>query len=308
MVSIDIRKYLKSKRSGPTIFISLFAVVGTIALLAAHAATAGSEISVALPTQGIISGNASIVHNSTAIDHQAVQFGQTVTTSGGDSSSGGSGATNVSCSTGGSKLASLTDSFPGTKLNTRNWYVEPIAGQGNTLSGHVTVSNGILTLSQNTGYTSVNSQNSYDATGSCGYMKIIPDPNSTADQADDGWGLWNSTQAPDGSPGFSNGYEIGVQSGKLYVMVVVNDTVAPFSFSAPYNPSTMAYARIRESGGRLYFGYSANGINWTEPTGWSIKWNPSIVNIAHCSVQIYAGNLGSRNVGSTGFADFNVPQ
>lgn len=221
-------------------------------------------------------------------------------------SGGGGSSTTATCSTAASKLQTLEDSFPGTTLNTSNWYIEPIAGEGNTLSGSVTVSGGILTLSQNTGYTSVNSQKSYDITSSCGFMKLIPDSNSTADQADSGWGIWNSTTAGDGNPGFSNGYEIGVQSGKLYVMVVVGDNVAPFSFSATYNPSTMAYTRIRESGGRLYFGYSANGSTWTEPTGWNIAWNSSIVNVKDCSVQIYAGNLGSKNAGSAAFADFNV--
>lgn len=203
------------------------------------------------------------------------------------------------------QLATLTDAFPGTALNAANWYVEPVAGSGGTPSGTVTVANGILTLSQNTGYTSVNSQNSYDITGSYGFLRLIPDPNSAADQADSGWGIWNSVTAPDGEPGFSNGYEIGVQQGQLYVMQVVGDNAAPFSFSAAYDAAAMAFARIRESGGNLIFGYSADAQTWTEP-GWSLTPDPSVLDVTSCSVQIYAGNLGSASAGNAGFADFNV--
>lgn len=203
------------------------------------------------------------------------------------------------------KLATLTDAFPGTALNSANWYIEPIAGQGNTPSGTATVANGILTLSQNTGYTSVNSQNSYDITSSYAFCKLIPDPSSTADQADSGFGIWNTVTAPDGSPGFSNGYEIGVQQGKLYVMAVVNDTPAAFSFSAAYDATSMAFARIRESGGNLIFGYSADAQAWTEP-GWTLTPSSQVLDVTNCSVQIYAGNLGSTSAGSAGFAAFNV--
>ncbi len=255
-------------------------------------------------------GNASIVSDAAAIGGKAVEFGAGAgsgTGTGGGGSSGGSGTTAASCSTGGSKLATLQDSFTGTSLNSKNWYLEPIAGEGNTPSGKAGVSGGVLTLSQNTGYTSVNSQKSYDITGSCGFMKIIPDPNSIADQADDGWGIWNSTVVS-GIPSFSSGYSIGVQAGKLYVMVVIGDNPAPFSFSAAYNPSTMVYARIRESGGKLYFGYSANGTTWTEPAGWSLAWKSSILDIKNVSVQIFAGNLGNKSTGSAGFGDFNVAQ
>ena len=279
------------------------AIVGYLAVVVSHAATVGVSVEA---EAGTLTGGATIVNDAGASGGEAVAFG-TAGSGSGLGSGSGSGGTTATCSTGGSKLATLQDSFPGTGLNGNNWYLEPIAGEGNTPSGKFGVSGGVLTLSQNTGYTSVNSQKSYDITGSCGFMKLIPDPNSIADQADDGWGIWNSTVVS-GIPSFSSGYSIGVQSGKLYVMVVIGDNPAPFSFSATYNPSTMVYARIRESGGRLYFGYSADGKTWTEPSGWSLAWKSSILDVKNCSVQIYAGNLGSKNAGSAGFANFNVAQ
>jgi len=312
--------HLPANRTRQALAVLLVAAAGYATLMITHAAT---NTGTAEAENGTLSGGASIIAAAGTSNGKVVQFhaassGGSGGSSGGSGgsgggsgsgsgsgSSGGSGSgTTATCSTGGSKLATLTDSFPGNSLNSNNWYLEPI-GNSNTPSGSAKVSGGVLTLSQNTGYTSVNSQKSYDVTGSCGFMKLIPDPNSSADQADDGWGIWNSTPV-NGIPSFSNGYEIGVQGTKLYVEKVIGDNEAPFSFSANYNPSTMAYARIRESGGKLYFGYSADGKNWTEPSGWSMAWSSSVLDIKNASVQIYAGNLGNKDGGSAGFADFNV--
>lgn len=92
-----------SKNADAVLFVVLFGVVGTVLLFAAHAATnTGFSLS---PQSGSISGNASVVADSTAVSGKAVEFGAKVNNSSGSTSSGkstiGSGSTNGGGSTSG---------------------------------------------------------------------------------------------------------------------------------------------------------------------------------------------------------------
>lgn len=196
------------------------------------------------------------------------------------------------------KLETLTDTFPGLSLNSANWYIEL---NGGSPSGTATVSGGILSMSQPSGFCSVNAQNVYDATSSYGFIKMIPDTTDAG--SDQGWGLCNSTVIS-GNPTFSNFYAIGVSGGNWYVMTVTGGSVTATLYSAAYNPSQHVFFRIRESGGILYYGTSPDGSGWVEP--YSAAWSSSHVDVSAAALQIYADNQATSNLGTAGFADFNV--
>ena len=67
-----VSKLPKSKKIKTAVFAVSFAVIGTVILFVAHAATSAVTVS---PQSGTISGNATVVSNTSAIGGKAVKFG-----------------------------------------------------------------------------------------------------------------------------------------------------------------------------------------------------------------------------------------
>jgi len=132
----------RSKRAMTALFVVAFALVGTVILIAAHAATGNSEATVS-PQSGQVSGNASVISDSTAIGGKSVLFGsgtsKTGTGSAGDSSTG-TGGTGTSKSRSSDYTKTVYDSFSGNSLRTSLW------DNSDNAAGTVKVSDGELRL------------------------------------------------------------------------------------------------------------------------------------------------------------------
>lgn len=200
------------------------------------------------------------------------------------------------------KISGFADAFPGATLNSSNWYVEPDAGNGQP-SGPVTVSGGTLALGGGTYsdagyYTSVNSQAAWDLTGSAVFIGVTPGGSGTGD-GDSGIAVLAAN--------FSDGYNFDVTGGNLQVQRTVGDSPTVLH-SAAYSAAAMAWLRIREASGTIYFEYAAaaNGTytafysTTTETVG---SWSA-----AASYVQLFYGSDSGNSSpsGTAGFRDLNV--
>lgn len=200
------------------------------------------------------------------------------------------------------KLATFTDTFAGTTLNSSNWYIEPDSSNGQP-SGTVTVSGGTCSLAggnySDTGYyTSVNSQDAYDLTSSYAFVRVIPGGSGAGD-GDSGFAVLAGN--------FSDGYNYDVTGGLLLVESTVGDNPTTLH-SAAYSATAMAWLRIREASGTLYFEYAATASG-TYTTFYSTTTEAVGTWTAVSSyVQLFYGsNSGdSQPAGTAGFQDFNV--
>ncbi len=203
------------------------------------------------------------------------------------------------------KVATLTDPFSGSSLDTSKWTPE---GQGT-----VTVSGGLLTFSATNGpsddmYNAVNSNVSYDATNSATFVKI--NPNTTVTQADTGFGYWSSELVNAWTMGVTVG---GVTNGvtSAYVQKWVNNDFS-FMWSAAYDPTAHAWMQISESGGTLSFQVSSTGQpgSWTTvfaTTSESISGGGDNLSLTSVTQECYFGFQDNvKRAGSASFADFNV--
>lgn len=208
------------------------------------------------------------------------------------------------------KIATLQDNFPGTALNTTNWYLEPISdgggpGNGNP-SGTVTVASNTLSLSNGVDnvadyYTSVNSNAAYDLTSSAAFLRLLP--YTTTSDPDTGWGV--------GDSGLDNGYSFGVSLGKLYVESWNGggNSANLISTNPSYNATSDAWLKISCTTTTLSFWASADGINWgtalyTAPTtlpgtGWTL---------ASAYIQMFYGSSSgdASPPGAGSFQSFNI--
>jgi len=177
-------------------FAALFGVAG-LALLVFTYAAAGFFVAI-LPQQGTLQGNASVVHNASALNEAAVEFGigsgtpmptttpkpsstpaPTPTPTSAPASSGcASGSAVAPCigsaTTGASGWGSpvFDDEFNGSSLNTNNWKVitdggEPLENNVTVSANNVSVSGGnlILTLSSSSVGANVTSDPNEAGTG-----------------------------------------------------------------------------------------------------------------------------------------------
>jgi hypothetical protein len=203
------------------------------------------------------------------------------------------------------KIGTLTDAFPGTTLNSSNWYVELISDNpslNGQPSGTIAVSGGTLSLHGGIDvdanyYTSVNSQAAFDLTSSAAFVRVIP--NTGSSDYDTGWGL--------GDSGLDNGYTFGVTGGNLYVESWSGGSSATVH-TVTYNATSHKWLKIACSTNTLTFYASSDGVTWGSAlysttsvpgTGWSLT---------SAYVQIFYGSSsGSASPSGTGqFQDFNV--
>lgn len=154
-----------------TFAVSIFPIVEILKRLGE--VSAASSVASVDATTGKLSGGASIVKNSGAIDGEAVEFAKsstgstststskTKTSTGGSTGTSGGGSTGTSSGTGTAKLQTIYDSFPGTTLNTSLWTDE----SQNETSGQITVSGGALRLKAASNFeVEVDSKSYYDTT------------------------------------------------------------------------------------------------------------------------------------------------
>jgi trimeric autotransporter adhesin len=142
-------------------------------------------------------------------------------------------------------MADLQDSFPGSAVDTTKW----------GSYGTATVASGTLTLTDTANSTAsagIQSNITYDLTGSYLLAHITNGGNQYA-----------STQAliiVTLSAG--NTAAIFVNNNNLVCQHAVASTYTQDG-SITWVPSTMSWLRIRESGGTIFYDYSADGLSWT---------------------------------------------
>lgn len=201
--------------------------------------------------------------------------------------------------TSGNKIGGLTDAFSGSTLDTSKWYLEPDQPTGNP-SGTYTIAGNKLNLSggdySDTGYyTSVNSQNHYDLTGSAAFCQLFPN-TSNADY-DTGFGVFAGD--------FSNGLAIGVTGGNLYVQKTSSGSYTTLH-SVTYNATSHAWVRIREGSGTIYFETSPDSQAWTvqySTTTETVNAWTATTSYIQCYYGSTSGSAKPSGVGS--FAAFN---
>jgi hypothetical protein len=124
-------------------FVIVFAAIGTILLLAAHAAP-NPNVFPASPQSGTLTSPASLITDSTAVGQQAVRFGTASSGGGGTQAGCASGGTAAPCigsaTTGASGWGApvFDDEFNGSSLNANNW--KPVADGGEDMENNVRVS------------------------------------------------------------------------------------------------------------------------------------------------------------------------
>jgi hypothetical protein len=184
-------------------------------------------------------------------------------------------------------LATLTDSFGGTSLDTSKWTNTSYSG------GTAVVSSGYLACSPvaNTGNTSgnVTSANSYDLTGSYGLVKV------------------SQVVAQNGATYFyvqkdtNNKLLFRVYQGNLSARSID----AGFEYeqaTTTYNSTTHAWLKIRESGGITYFDTSSDGKTWANFVSFS---NLSAVTSMKVLLEGYDWSADTAP-GSAKFVNFNI--
>ncbi len=144
------------------------------------------------------------------------------------------------------KMGTLSDTFPGTKLNGALWHAY----------GTVALAGGIVTLTdvaRTAQYSGIKSLAQYDLTDSQLEAQLV----SAGAQAD-------STQAclHVVDSGGTNSLTFMVTGGKLEAQQQVAGSYSTLA-SAPYSAASMAWLRIREAAGKTHFDYSADAKTWT---------------------------------------------
>lgn len=150
--------------------------------------------------------------------------------------------------------ATLTDDFPGSSLDVTKW-VASING------GTVTVGSGVLTITNpnSTAFTGqlITSLIDYDLTGSYLVVNVEQVGNTATDEDTNVYVVVGSD--------FNYRLMFTQENGNLKARKVIAGTFTDVA-SVTYNATTMAWWRIRESGGTIFWDYSADGKSWTNLT------------------------------------------
>jgi len=133
------------------------------------------------------------------------------------------------------------------------------------------------------------SKATYDMTSSHAYLQVLSVPSSGT-HADATLGIWNGSSD-------ANSVIMFYEAGTLYASKILAGVQTNLA-SIAYNATTMAYWRIRESGGTTYWDYSSDGITYTNLTSAS---NP----IAVTAVTVNIGGTCFQNETSPGTFKWN---
>jgi hypothetical protein len=177
-------------------------------------------------------------------------------------------------------VTTLSDSFPGTTLNSTKWAV---------VSGSPTVNNQ-LSMVQSTSYIEIASQIPYTLVGSVLTVKVIPPTSDNGSR---------ETQLQFVSSGV--GLSITVGDGNTISCWYYDSTGTRHNGPAPAHTGTV-WLRLREVSGTVFWDYSNDGVTWTN--AWSVV-NPCPVNSAY--VALLGGFWNVETAGqATVFQNLNI--
>ncbi len=185
----------------------------------------------------------------------------------------------------------LTDTFPGVALDSTKWT--------NSI-GAVSVSGNIVSLNtplNSTQYSDFDSgsggvQQFYNLTSSYSEVQVV----SAGNQALASWEVFPIQLFKDSS-NLVRWYITGGNISALKTVGGSGSTVA----TASYVAATYKYLRIRESGGTIFWDYSADGITWSNFTSLA---NPFAVTALY--VELSAGSFSGEASSTASFMNYNI--
>lgn len=149
-----------------------------------------------------------------------------------------------------SKMATLIDGFAGTALDTVTW---------NASTPNITVSGGQATMPVTTPTTNpsiIGTSRDYDFTDSSISVELVSAPVASSVSR------WVGLDVQFPPHGDANRFSIWVERSSLYFRTTSGGTVTDQT-SIPYVAASHRWLRLRESGDRVYFETSAEGVSWT---------------------------------------------
>jgi len=228
------------------------------------------------------------VLGDSSIYYALIQIADSAADIGGVPSGGGGGTTNA-------KILTLEDSFDDNAFDPSMWTkFDPTGGTTSEVNQRVQFALAANTITPV--YGEYSSLRAYDLTGSSVFARMAQQPT--------GGGMEMSMQVGP-STDRNNCYEFSktTDSSQLVCSIWVN-AVRTIIATPVYDSTTMAYQRIRESGGTVFWETSPDGRTWTvraqRATG--------DFAITDCFLSIYAGSYSSTNLAATAAWDsVNTP-
>ena len=188
------------------------------------------------------------------------------------------------------KMATLTDAFPGTSVDTTKWTAFPAAG------GSVGVSGGLLSLTDTASaalFSVLQSNAAYDLTGSY----LLAQLASAGTQAASTLALMK-IQAD-----ANNSAQILVQNGQLACQHQVAGSFGAFLATATYSATAHKWLRLREASGTLFYEYSADGAAWT-----ALYSEAAPITLTSLTASMQEGSTGTTDPAATSqWASVNLP-
>ena len=229
------------------------------------------------------------------VDTMSINSGETATaiTWGGASASAFSSIA-IELDTTVTKLERQQDTFPGATLDTTKWYDNTQTG------GTQSVLNNALTLTSpaatGNALAEVESLYFYDLTGSYAFVNAVV--TQVADvNAEAALIVYHDENG--------NQLQITLITNTLQASYLIAGSGTNVGSGLTYNAAAMAWWRIRESGGSVFFDYSANSVNWTNmgsTANSNITWGITLV---RASMATYDGD--SNTTAEVGvFRNFNT--
>lgn len=167
------------------------------------------------------------------------------------------------------KLAVLTDTFELLDLGKWEKHNEGTAGD-------IAVSGGVVNLKATGDYSILRTAGSYDLTDSAFVVQMNPG---------DITGVAGREVSIEVFAASNQRYGLAfLSTGDLYIYRYESGSQT-FQASATYNPTSMNWLRIRESGGTVYWDRSPNGVTWTNMTT-----RTAAFSLANVKVDMSAGN------------------
>lgn len=183
------------------------------------------------------------------------------------------------------KYSSLVDNFA----------VNDIATLFPATIGTVTWSSGQVTIQADTSYSSaLGTSQFYDITSSSLYLKIAPYQAASAQTS-----VQLVSQAAS-----NNNFFFGLSGTNFNVSMVINGTQTSI-FNVAYNATTMAWWRVREASGVLFFDTAPDGTTWTNQFSVNASVFPFALNAL--SLLLFCGDFGSDPTGTTTVYTINAP-
>lgn len=169
------------------------------------------------------------------------------------------------------KVDTLKDNFTGGSLDAAKWSADWASG------GDATVVDGRLRLQTGSSayaWSVVFSNNYFDLTDSAVYVQI-PDPGNRPTN----WAARIAVTPESGTTDWVRMYVSDVYG--VVTQISNNDSLIHNDGTSTYDPAVHRWIRIRESSGVIYFGFSADGIDWTEEfSSGAVNWNMTAIQVS----------------------------